>query len=231
MTEVVDKDVGLDPRGMSAPRERRHEDFDTDRLAAVAFGAIVVAGFFLIWLNLGRYRWFQGDEWTFLVDRDGGSLHDILHAHNEHIQVIPVIAWRVMWNLFGLRSYLPYQIPVLVLHLTAAVMLRIIMRRNGVNPWIATAAATVFVFYGAGEDNIVWAFQIGFTGTLAFGLTQLRVGRPRRLRNRQAGLGRSRIRFPRAAVLRLDAAHDGRCRRGRRHEARDCGRRCSKSCR
>jgi hypothetical protein len=53
--------------------------------------------------------------------------------------------------------------------------LRAVMRRCHVNPWIATAAASVFVLFGAGEENIVWAFQVGFTGSLVFGLAQLLV--------------------------------------------------------
>ena len=47
------------------------------------------------------------------------------------------------------------------------------MRRAGVGPWIATAAAASFVLFGPGEQNIIWAFQIGFTGSLTFGLAQL----------------------------------------------------------
>jgi hypothetical protein len=47
------------------------------------------------------------------------------------------------------------------------------MRRSGVRPWIATAAAAVFVLFGPGAQNILWAFQIGFTGALVLGLTTI----------------------------------------------------------
>jgi hypothetical protein len=47
------------------------------------------------------------------------------------------------------------------------------MVRARVNPWIATATATVFVFFGAGWADIIWAFQIGFTAALVFGLVHL----------------------------------------------------------
>ena len=40
-------------------------------------------------------------------------------------------------------------------------------------PWLATVAAVVFVFFGAGAENILVAFQITFVGSLVFGLTQL----------------------------------------------------------
>jgi hypothetical protein len=47
------------------------------------------------------------------------------------------------------------------------------MRRSGVRPWTATIVASVFVLFGPGEENIVWAFQIGFVGAVMFGLIQL----------------------------------------------------------
>jgi hypothetical protein len=62
---------------------------------------------------------------------------------------------------------------LIVLHLVVAALLRTIMRRAGVDPWIATAAASLFVFFGSGHQNVLWAFQIGFTGALMFGLVQL----------------------------------------------------------
>jgi hypothetical protein len=137
------------------------------------FGAFVAIAAVALLLHFGRYHWFHGDEWDFLVDRDAGNLGDLLRAHNEHLSFLPILAYRFMWGLFGLRSYVPYQVPVIALHLTAAVLLRAVMRRCGVHPWIATAAAGVFVLFGPGEENIVWAFQIGFTGSLAFGLGHL----------------------------------------------------------
>jgi hypothetical protein len=45
--------------------------------------------------------------------------------------------------------------------------------RSGVRPWIATTVASVFVLFGAGAQDIIWGFQISFTGALALGLVQL----------------------------------------------------------
>jgi hypothetical protein len=44
------------------------------------------------------------------------------------------------------------------------------MRRVGVGAWTATIVAGVFPLFGSGEENILWAFQIGFIGSLLFGL-------------------------------------------------------------
>ena len=61
----------------------------------------------------------------------------------------------------------------MALHLVAAALVLAVMRRSGVRPWLATVAAAVFVFFGAGAENILVAFQITFVGSLVFGLTQL----------------------------------------------------------
>ena len=47
------------------------------------------------------------------------------------------------------------------------------MRRCAVNAWIATIVAGTLVFFGPGEGNIVWGFQIGYVGALMFGLVFL----------------------------------------------------------
>ena len=86
---------------------------------------------------------------------------------------MPVLAYRGLWFVFGIRSYVPYQLLVIGGHLVAAALLRVVMRRAGVRPWLATLVALVFVFFGSGAENILIAFQITFVGALVFGLVQL----------------------------------------------------------
>jgi hypothetical protein len=52
-------------------------------------------------------------------------------------------------------------------------VLRVIMRRAGVGPWLATAAASLFVLFGAGGQDVLWAFQIAFAGPLFLGLVAM----------------------------------------------------------
>jgi hypothetical protein len=143
------------------------------RLALWAFVGFVVVAFFAVLFKLGSYHWFFNDDFVFLTERNAGSAHDLFRDHNTHWSTVPVLAFRALWTIFGLRSYAPYQSTVLLLHLSACVLLRVIMRRAGASPWIATAAASAFVLFGAGYQNIIWAFQIGFTASLVFGLAQL----------------------------------------------------------
>jgi hypothetical protein len=143
------------------------------RAALVVFAAVLV-GAAVLYALAGRRYWFHLDEWSYLAGRDAGDVHSLLEPHNEHWTTLPILAYRALWNVFGLHSYRPYQVPVLALHLAAGVLLRVIMRRAGINPWIATAAATMFVLLGASAwNNIFWGFQLTVVGSLVFGLVHL----------------------------------------------------------
>jgi hypothetical protein len=141
--------------------------------AALAVFAVVVVAAVPLYLWRGREQWFYLDEWDFLAGRSAASLHDLLRPHNEHWSTVPILAYRAMWRTFGLSTYRPYQLMTIGLHLVAACLLRLVMLRARVRPWIATSAAALFVFVGTGHENIIWAFQIGFVASLVCGLGQL----------------------------------------------------------
>jgi hypothetical protein len=143
-----------------------------NRAALLVFAAVEVLAVPLM-LRWDRGTWFQLDDWDFLAARTGGNLGDLFRAHFEHWTTLPIVAYRLMWQLVGLRSAAPYQLLVILGHLTVAALLRAVMRRAGVGPWLSTAAATLFVFLGAGAENILVAFQITFVGAVAFGLAHL----------------------------------------------------------
>lgn len=144
------------------------------RAALVAFVVAEVVGAVVYVVN-ARKMWFFGvfgDEWDFLAGRRL-TLHDLLLRHGDHLVALPALAFRILYSVVGLRSYLPYQLLAIAMHLAAAGLLRVVMRRAGVNPWIATAAAALFVLFGSGSQDILIAFQITFTGALVLGLVQL----------------------------------------------------------
>ena len=101
------------------------------------------------------------------------GVHDLLRAHYGHWIALPLLVYRALWWAVGLRSYLPYAGLAVASHLGTAVLLWVIMRRARVRPWTATVAASAFALFGAGAQDILWAFQIAFTGALLLGLVQL----------------------------------------------------------
>ena len=142
------------------------------RLAAWAFGGVVLVGAVAIrWI--GRDLWFDIDDWGFLAGRSGRELDDLLESWNQHWTTVPILAYRALWRAVGINHYWPYQALTIGAHLASACLLRLVMRRAGADPWLATAAATLFVFLGSGNENLVKAFQFTFAGSLAFGLAHL----------------------------------------------------------
>ena len=113
------------------------------------------------------------DDWEFIVNRDGGSFRDLMRPHNVHWSTLPILVYRGLFKIFGLNTYRPYMALSVATHLTIAVLLRVVIRRAGVHPWLATAAAGGFALFGTAYGDIVWGFQIGFAGPLMFGLAQL----------------------------------------------------------
>ncbi|MCS5716607.1 hypothetical protein N1027_00480 [Herbiconiux sp. CPCC 205763] len=115
----------------------------------------------------GRDQWFYYDEWDFL-NADGV---DLLAPHVGHWSTIPILATQALLHTVGMQSYWPYLILAILVHVGLAHVLWRAMKAVGVLPWIATALAFVFVLYGAGADNILWAFQFGFVGGVLCGTT------------------------------------------------------------
>jgi hypothetical protein len=142
------------------------------RGALIAFGALEVIAFPVI-LVCGRGEWFTADDWDFFSTRTAGDAGDLFRSHFQHWTTIPILVYRMLFSIFGLHTYVPYLVLVVLGHLIVVALLRVIMRRAGVRPWTATIVASVLVFFGAGAENILVAFQISFVGSLVFGLTQL----------------------------------------------------------
>lgn len=142
------------------------------RLAVVAFVGVEVYAF-VLWLSIGRYEWFYADEWDFLSQRTGGNLGDLFRAHHGHWTTLPILIYRSLYAVFGLRAFLPYRLVVLVLYLAASALLFVVMWRAGVHPLIAMSAASLFALFGVGADNIINPFQVTFTGALVSGLAFL----------------------------------------------------------
>lgn len=141
-------------------------------LPVVAFaGTLLVAG--ILFIRTGRQSWFGYDDWDFLAARTAGDLHGLLVPHGDHWSTLPILTYRLLWQVFGL-SFTPYMVLAVALHLATAVLLRAVMRRAGVHPWIATTAASLFALFGAGYETTTKLFGLNFGGwPLVLGLTHL----------------------------------------------------------
>lgn len=125
-------------------------------------------------LNQGRQLWFFRDDFSFLLGRSlsRDPVRELMVPHNEHWSTFPVLAFRFMWAVFGLRHYLPYALMPVLLHLATALFLVVLVRGAGAGRWTAVLTGLAFAFLGggAGAENPLWAFQIGFIGSCLGGV-------------------------------------------------------------
>jgi hypothetical protein len=155
----------------SAEPERRPAPVEGSRAALIVFVVAAVVGFFGYFV-IGRHMYFFSDDWDFLA-RMSIRPHDLFKSHGGHLVALPAVTYRALYTVVGLRSYLPYMALSISAHVAVACLLRVVMRRAGVAPWIATVAAGLYLFFGAGGQDIVWAFQVTFSGAVMFGLVQM----------------------------------------------------------
>jgi hypothetical protein len=162
---------------------------ERQQLVVLLHWASLVAAFgFLIWAT--RDQWFDADEWNLLVRRrliGSEEFLGIWDPHNKHWVTLPVLAYRLLFTMFGVRTYLPYLLLLLVLHLAVAHLLWCLLLRLRVEGLLATAAAAIFALAGAGWQNVTNGFQITFVGALLFGLGAVLVVHDRDMTPRRYG--------------------------------------------
>ena len=134
--------------------------------------SLAVGAVLLMYVN--RNQWFFGDEWDFLADRSVtiGDL-GVLHPHNEHWSTTPILLYGLLFRLAGVGSYAPYIGVLLLAHLGVVHLMWRVMLRSRVEPWIATTVCAAFLPFGPGAENLLWAFQIGFVGSVGLGLAAI----------------------------------------------------------
>jgi len=123
-------------------------------------------------LYMGRSMTFWQDDWSY-VDFDGhGSLLAYLIPHNEHWSTIPRILYAALLSVLGLRSYLPYLAVLLILNLSAVVGVYVLVARRH-RRLVALAMVIPLLIFGSGYENLLYASQFGFAGSVAAGVWAL----------------------------------------------------------
>jgi hypothetical protein len=137
--------------------------------------SLVGAFAFLLWEN--RHQWFHFDDWAMIVDRGivGHHFQGLWEPHNEHWSTIPVLIYRGLFGVFGVRTYLPYVVVLVLLHVLTVHLLWRVLLRNGVTALVATCTCAIFAVLGSGWEDLTWAFQLSLIGSVATGLAALLV--------------------------------------------------------
>lgn len=139
-------------------------------IAAVGIG-------WMFWLAVSSRQWFYADEWDFIAKRSRpprssfASLADmLLTPHNEHWSTLPILVYRAVFGVVGLRAYWPYLVVLYTCHALVIALLVRLLRRHGVSVATRCFAVAIFVVYGAGAENLLWAFQFAWMAACIAGL-------------------------------------------------------------
>ncbi len=161
--------LGLDRGG----RRRMTPPFSLDsRLAALLALAVAVAVSGVWLFSLDSQLTFIADDWMLLVKRQGWGASYFLKPFHGNIVVAPALVYKLMREIFGMGSATPYYVAAILSFLSSAVLLFVYLRRR-VGAWLALIAAVLVLFLGAAFEDLLFAFQIGYFGSVAAGLGML----------------------------------------------------------
>jgi len=142
----------------AGPRRESHLPWALFALAA-ALSAVLL-------LSLQAQLSFAVDEWAFVLGRRDFTLDAFLDPHNEHIAISHVAVYKALMALFGIDSPRPFQVVSTSMFLLSASILYLFMRRR-VGGWLALALMLPILVFGPATDNLVWPFQLAFSGSMA----------------------------------------------------------------
>ena len=144
---------------------------DWGRLGWSAFAAmLIVGGALLMYETRGRTLVF--DEWLWVVGRRGGGIASLLHPYNGHLSLVPIALYKLLFATAGIDNYVPYRLLMTVGHLVCVLLVYIYAKRR-VGELLALACSAVILFFGPAWEDILWPFQIAWTGAIAAGVAAL----------------------------------------------------------
>jgi hypothetical protein len=133
-------------------------------LALAASGALLIA-----WQS---HLTFLIDDWDLLLYRRGFNAHALLDPHARHLIIGPALVYKAIQASIGMESHLPYGAAAVAAFLASVGLLFVYMRRR-VGDWVALAAVLPVLVMGTAYEDLLSAFQIGYFGSMAFGIGAL----------------------------------------------------------
>ena len=137
----------------------------------VILGALTVVAVVLLYRK-GFGTTFYFDEWNFVMNRREWDVDTFLRAHNEHLVLLPVFLFKLLFVTVGLDSYGVYRALLLLVHVTCVVLVFMLVRQRTAPPF-ALASAALLLFLGSSWNNLLVPFQMAFLLSVAFGLGML----------------------------------------------------------
>ena len=140
------------------------------RLAWLALAAVIAFGTVQTAVRFHNYHLgFLGDDYDFLLVRQGLSAHTLLQPHNEHLSTVGILLYQGIFAEVGISTAVPY-IALLFSSLWACAVLSYVFVRRELGPWIALIVPLLLVTLGPAAEALLWPFEFTFFSALAFWL-------------------------------------------------------------
>jgi hypothetical protein len=159
-----------------SPRERlrlaqaRIQERSTWAVASVLALLSVVA--FVLLYRKGFGTTFYYDEWNFLMNRRDWTIGTFLEPHNEHLSLVPIAVYKLLFVTVGIDDYAPYRVAVLLVHLLCVALL-FMLARHRVGDLLGAIVVLPILYLGTAWQDLLWPFQIGYLASVAAGLGML----------------------------------------------------------
>jgi hypothetical protein len=165
------------PRPREQPRRTGARGWVDEARARPLAVSVAALGVLMVLQTVNLYRkglglTFNYDEWNWVMNRRGWSAATLLNPHNEHLSLIPVLVFKLLFVTVGIDAYWPYRIAVIIAHLICVALVFVLARRR-VGDAFALALAAMILFLGSAWQDLLWPFQVGYLGSVAFGLGML----------------------------------------------------------
>jgi hypothetical protein len=132
--------------------------------------AVAVSGVVLIaWQS---HLTFFYDDWDPLLDRRGFSADSVLRPHVDHVIISTTLIYKAIQATIGMESLVPYAVVSTSTFLLSVVLVFVYLRHR-VGDWLALAGLLPVLFMGAAHDDLLWPYEISFSGAMASGLGAL----------------------------------------------------------
>jgi hypothetical protein len=139
--------------------------------SATALGVLMLLGAVNLYRK-GLGLTFNYDEWNWVMNRRGWSAATLLNPHNEHLSLVPVLVFKLLFVTVGIDAYWPYRVAVILVHLLCVALVFVLVRRR-LGDLFALVLAAMILFLGSAWQDLLWPFQIGYLGSVAAGLGML----------------------------------------------------------
>jgi hypothetical protein len=133
---------------------------------------LALAGAAVELLHFTDKIWFWADDWDLLFKRGIIDSADIglFAPHNAHWFTAHILIYRLIFELAGLHSFVPYAAVEIAVHLLVAWTSYLLFRRVGARAWAAVGATLLIAFFGAGANAMIFPATMNHVGSLLFGL-------------------------------------------------------------